>query len=745
MRIILIRVLIVFNKAKELVMIFQQKLGLRLICSALLTAISNTAVAEDDAEIIEQITIFGEHNPLNAAPGSAHQINQNQLNNFKYTDIMRTLSVIPGIYIQEEDGYGLRPNIGMRGTGQNRSEKITVMEDGVLAAPAPYSSPAAYYFPTAGRMQRIEALKGGSTIQFGPRTTGGVINLLSRQIPHEAFAGKLDAALGENGFGKLHAFAGGQGDRIGAVAEIYRYQASGFRNINYSKRNSGFAKTDALAKVSIHSQQNSIFDQALEIKLKYSQETSNETYMGLTDADYNASPYSRYSASARDEMNTQHQQLQLNHIINFSDDLSLATVAYYNNFHRNWYKTSKVDGKSLNAGGIEAAANFDHRVTGSPSTLNVDVKANNRDYLSQGIQTQLNTQIQQHQLSFGLRFHEDKMDRYQWLDQFTINSNYQWQLKTAGVAGTDSNRVDSAKASAFFAQDKMNFNELNITAGFRYENVDTHRNDWGKTDPARLTAPKTKDNNFDAFLPSVAATYKITDQLLVLAGVQRGFAPASPGNDNGQAEKSWNYEIGTRYNLDNLGAEAVFFYSDYSNMHGNCTAAQGCDDTQIGNQYNAGEVDVTGLELSLNYEIETSSAINIPINLAYTFTNAEFGNSFNSSFWGTVTKGDALSYLPENQLYLAVGAKADDWKVTLAARYTDDIRTTPGQDAIPSNEIIDAKTIVDLSARYFIDNNQEAYFTVDNLFNEKYMTTRIHGSIFSGKPSSILVGYSYQF
>ena len=74
----------------------------------------------------------------------------------------------------------------MRGTGQNRSEKVTIMEDGVLAAPAPYAAPSAYYFPTSGRMQQIEVLKGTSSAMYGPRTTGGVVNMLSREIPEEA-------------------------------------------------------------------------------------------------------------------------------------------------------------------------------------------------------------------------------------------------------------------------------------------------------------------------------------------------------------------------------------------------------------------------------------------------------------------------------------------------------------------------------------------------------------------------------
>ena len=50
-------------------------------------------------------------------------------------DIHRMLGQIPRVNIQEVEGYGLRPNIGMGGTGVDQRSKITLMEKPVAARP----------------------------------------------------------------------------------------------------------------------------------------------------------------------------------------------------------------------------------------------------------------------------------------------------------------------------------------------------------------------------------------------------------------------------------------------------------------------------------------------------------------------------------------------------------------------------------------------------------------------------------
>lgn len=711
------------------------------VALGLLASLSFAAQAATPNDI-EHVTIFGNSQAVETTPGSGMVIDQAYLDDFAVSDIMRVLTKVPGVYITEEDGYGLRPNIGMRGNSADRSEKITIMEDGVLAAPAPYASPAAYYFPTIGRMSSIEVLKGGSSVLYGPRTSGGVINLLTTPISDNSFATRLDVSLGSDGYRKAHVLASGSEGRVGALAEVYHYGADGFKNLPTGDE-TGFSKTDVTTKVGF--ELDTAGKHYIEAKLKYSEETSDETYLGITQADFNNTPFARYSASVLDEMSTDHKLINLNYVYNISDNSTLTMTAYYNDFHRNWYKADRVNGLSLGSGAEEAASAFDAGLSAS-DTLDFRVKANNRNYLSQGIQGEYVLFTGGHQIKVGARVHNDEMDRFQWVDNYQLDSDYVISTLDAGIPGTDSNRIDSANALSAYVHDTWEYGNLTVSGGLRYEDVNLARDDWGKTDPLRTTDPAMRRNSVSAVLPGIGATYQLSDDLLLLSGVQKTFSPPSPGNNNAEGEEGWNYEAGLRYS-DNLSRiELIGFYTNLDNLHGNCTASQGCDSDLIGTQYNAGEVDIKGVEWSYQGNFPVAS-FTVPVNLNYTYSTAEFKESFDSELdaWGSVEAGDALPYLPDHTLQFETGVRQDNWQVLVAVKYTSEMRIQAGNEAVTSTTGIPSRTLMDVSANYMLDNKQTVYLVIDNLTDKDYIATRQHGGIQVGKPRTFQVGYRYQF
>lgn len=83
------------------------------------------SVQANDA-YIEKMQIIGHSQGLSKQTGSATLIDELALEQFKFDDINRVLYSVPGVNIREEDGYGLRPNIGFRGTTPERSKKLTL-------------------------------------------------------------------------------------------------------------------------------------------------------------------------------------------------------------------------------------------------------------------------------------------------------------------------------------------------------------------------------------------------------------------------------------------------------------------------------------------------------------------------------------------------------------------------------------------------------------------------------------------
>lgn len=735
-------------------------------CAALIPFLGYTQVETqndsikkaDEPEILNEIilssNILGSKFEIRNRTGSAYYLSPQDLQQFGYTDVNKVLRAVPGVNLFEEDGFGLRPNISLRGTSPERSSKITLMEDGVLIAPAPYSAPAAYYFPTVGRIEAIEVLKGSSQIQYGPYTTGGAINLVSKSIP-KTLSGNAQFSYGNYNSRNTEATFGDSRENFGFVTQYYNYNSDGFKSLD-GGGNTGFDKSDYLGKFRVNTNSDAKVYQSLQFKLQYSEEISNETYLGLTQEDYNDNPFRRYIASGADRMDTEHWQIQLDHLIKPLRNVNIRTTAYKNNFSRNWYKLDDVDlSGRVSISNVLASpdefVNEYNALLGNSNTADdvFGVKANNRAYEAKGIQTVTNinfgnTVLQD--LEIGLRYHEDSEDRFQWKDKYAIQ-NREMIRTTVALKGSDANRITSAEAIAAHLLYKITVNKLTLTPGLRYENMTFTRNDYGKNDPNRTGFElSTAENKVDVWIPGIGANYRFSNDFSIFGGVHKGFAP--PGTTEGsEPEQSVNLELGTRFDYKGLKGELVGFYNDYDNLLGSDLAASG--GTGSLDQFNAGQAIVKGIELLINYDVLSSSQskLKLPITLSYTLTDARFQTDFASTagIFGEVEDGDQIPYIAKNQFNITAALENSIFNVSLSGRYTDAFRTEAGTGSIPQEFEVGSHFIVDLSAKYFYSPRITVFTNINNLFDTTYDVARLPAGLRPGAPFMINAGIGYSF
>ncbi|MCK8044817.1 TonB-dependent receptor [Shewanella sp. 1CM18E] len=718
---------------------------------------SNTAADSDKTSVndsyIEKMQIIGHDARLSKQTGSATLIDELELEQFKFDDINRVLYSVPGVNIREEDGYGLRPNIGFRGATPERSKKINIMEDGVLIGPAPYSAASAYYFPMTSKMTAIEVFKGPAAIKYGPNTVAGSLNMVTRAVPQSS-EGLIDVSAGSDGFAKAHGYYGNTIDNFGFLIEGVHMRADGFKELD-GGGNTGFEKNDIMAKLR-YDLAGDAFDQVFELKLAYADETSDETYLGLTDDDFAANPNRRYVASQLDNMDWEHTQVQFNHFIT-GDNFDVTTRVYRNDFDRAWYKINgfkQFDNtyESLqeilaNPDKNEDTRAFYNILTGSQDSVTEAQKLilgnNDRTYYSQGIQSDLNLQLElfglEHQFATGVRFHQDQIERNHTTDVYLMQ---QANLVSDG-SETKASTTDREKTDAWsvYLQDTISISALDITAGVRGEFIDAHYQNRAPGEELNYLNKTTR-----VWLPSFSAFYTLSDNAGLLFGVHEGFLPTSPKQDPSlEVESSINYELGGRYNDGNFNLELIGFFNDISNLKEGCQFSScGSDDDT---EFNGGEVDILGLELTSGYSISLTDDIDLPMSLSYTYTQSEFKTSFESGFdmWGDVTAGDELPYLPENQLAVNLGLVSDQWDVNMIVRYIGEMKEASGEGVVLSGSTTEALTVVDMSASYNFNQYGLVYVKADNLFDTQEIVSRRPYGARPSKPQQFQVGYQYRF
>jgi Fe(3+) dicitrate transport protein len=143
------------------------------------------ATTSSTAQPATEIVVVGDAKGAEEIAGSFGKVTDDDLRRSRVLNVNDALRQVAGVFARDEEGAGMRPNIGIRGLNPVRSTKVLLLEDGIPLGFAPYGDNAAYYHPPIQRFTSVEVLKGAAQVRFGPQTIGGVVNYITPEVPDE--------------------------------------------------------------------------------------------------------------------------------------------------------------------------------------------------------------------------------------------------------------------------------------------------------------------------------------------------------------------------------------------------------------------------------------------------------------------------------------------------------------------------------------------------------------------------------
>lgn len=593
--------------------------------------------------------------------GAATRLNRLELAELHFDDINQVLRLVPGANSQSEEGYGLFANISLRGVDSGRSAKITLMQDGVLIAPAPYSAPSAYFTPIVGNKAGLEVLKGSSQLQFGPHTTGGVVNYMSTPIPLvESFYFKqVYGKFTVNGSSdsKTQVSYGNSrlletGARFGYLFELYNRYTSGFKTLDTTDDfteadDTGLLRYEPMIKLDYSFA--TYNKNRLELKLGWSDLDGNVSYLGLAPEDFEKDPYKRYTASRFDNMKSEQSAnyLKYEHV---GDRLSLQSILYYNYFHRNWFKL-KGDGSDL-------IANTDV-YSGETNGL-WDYRHNNRFYHSYGLDNSGSLKLERVsdklKLNYGLRLHYDEIFRYQHEEEYATDNEGNITNTIVDEEGSQSHKLARTYALAGVLELEYRMNDLRLKPGLRVEANHYESESYdGPEQRENLSDDSFAETNIVIPLLGLGLTYDLNAATELFAGVYQGVSTPGPAAISGlETERSLSTEMGFRKEKKNKSFEAVAYYTDVDQLIIAESIALG----------NAISSNIQGLK---NYGFELlfasdllaskASVFSLPLNSSLTWSKAELAD------------GNVPAYNPEWKASINAGLGYDKYKFSVLASW----------------------------------------------------------------------------
>ena len=139
--------------------------------------LAGTACAGDEGTVVVSATRFAEPDP--PVPADISVITRQDIQNTPATNLPDLLKATAGIEVRPLYGaMGIDATIDLRGFGDTAGSNTLVLLDGQRLNPIDSGSISWSTIPL-GSIERIEIIRGGGTVLYGDRATGGVINIVT--------------------------------------------------------------------------------------------------------------------------------------------------------------------------------------------------------------------------------------------------------------------------------------------------------------------------------------------------------------------------------------------------------------------------------------------------------------------------------------------------------------------------------------------------------------------------------------
>jgi Fe(3+) dicitrate transport protein len=718
------------------------KFTILIFCLLALTYFKSSGQAANEADTLismPQVEVLGKRDNglFKDVPGSVTVISPKEIQSIAPVNTSDVLRKVAGLNIVDEDGASLRLNIGVRGLNPIRSSKVLVLEDGIPVTLNPYGEPQMYFSPLMDKMQEVEVLKGSGQLLFGPQTIGGVVNFITAN-PTAKPTTRVKASGGRGGF-----FSGytSHSNTIGNVGYIVTYNHKRADNLGALD----FTANDISGKISIRFNERS----DLGLKFGYYDELSNSTYIGLTQALYDAGGNDFTQLAPNDYMPVSKTNFSATHRYRFSEKIRLETTAYAYNIIRNWrrqaFDRSPVANRAYDKiWGDPTAAD------GSSLFMRTNADWRDRQYQVRGLEPKLTVEHKlfnvENSLKTGVRLLTE-----QATEQFVQS------VRPNGWGGTmRDNEVRKGVAVSVYAVNDIQINDkLSANVGFRVENFDFNRRIYrGQFNINGATVVRDTNllisRNTLAFLPGVGLNYNANSNISIFAGVHKGFAPpvvksaitANGVAENIDKEESTNYELGARVVVGNyFQFSPTLFHMDFKNQVVPVTLATGASGSADG-----GKSRHTGIEFAADFDLAKAlgrSSSSVAIGGTFTYVDARFTGK-------QEVVDNFLPYSPKVIVNHYISAELKNGLgIRFSGIYTGDQYNDINNTVVPAKDgqvgLIGSRYILEGNLWYTFKKNFTINIAGKNLTNERYIVSRNPQGIRVGLDRFITAGIDFRF